>query len=184
MSRLRFTTAQEVLEAFPSAEADIGETLGNEAPVACLHRLAEGARPDAALAFCAYVLPRREAVWWGCLCIRSLLPTGAGGSRPALDAAEAWVRRPDDGLRRTALGLGMGGDRADPSSWLALGAGWAGGSMAPGEHPVPAPAHLTAKAVRAALLLALGKADPLQRVRNVGQFVAIGSRVASGEDAL
>jgi hypothetical protein len=31
------------------------------------------------VAFCAYLLPRREAVWWACGCTRSFL----GGERPA-----------------------------------------------------------------------------------------------------
>ena len=58
------------------------------------------------------------------------------------------MREPEDEQRRAALALGMDGDRNAPTTWSALAAAWSGGSMAAGEHAVPAPPHLTAKAVR------------------------------------
>lgn len=182
MARLRFTTAQEVLEAFPPARDDIGVALGDEPPLACLDSLARGAAPDAALAFCSYLLPRREAVSWGCRSLRALLPGLSGGPQPALEAAETWVRGPEDASRRAALKIGMNSDPTIATTWLALAAGWAGGSMVEGEHAVPAPAHLTAKAIRAALLLGLGAAPAEDRGRNIGACVAIGRRLAEGKE--
>lgn len=183
MSRLRFTTAHEVLEAFPPARRDIGVDLGHEAPLTCLDALARGGAPDAAIAFCSYLLPRREAVAWGCRCLRALLPSLSDGPQPALEAAERWVRTPEDLSRRAALNLAMESDPIRATTWLAFGAGWSGGSMVPGEHAVPAPAHLTAKAIRAALLLALGQTAPGDRARNIATCTTIGRRLAEGEEA-
>ena len=184
MSRLRFTTAHEVLDTFPQARADIGREVADADPLACLDALAAADAAGAAVAFCAYLLPRREAVWWACRSLRHLLGTPAPDGDPALKAAEAWVAVPDDGRRRAALDLAMASDLASPWPWLALSAGWAGGSMSPGEHAVAAPPHLTARAVRAALLLALAQAPAKSRDDKARQCLAIGRRLASGQEVV
>ncbi len=184
MSRLRFTTAHEVLDTFPQARADIGCEVPDAEPLACLDALAAADAVGAAVAFCAYLLPRRDAVWWACRSLRLLLPTPAHDDDRALKAAETWVAVPDDARRRAALDLAMASDLASPWSWLALAAGWAGGSMSPGDHAVAAPAHLTAKAVRAALVLALAQAPAKSRGEMALQCLAIGRRLATGEEAV
>jgi len=45
-----------------------------------------------ALKVLALALPGREAVWWGCLAVRDLMP--GGKKTPHLEAAEAWVFKP------------------------------------------------------------------------------------------
>lgn len=45
-----------------------------------------------ALKTLALALPGREAVWWGCLAVRDLMPEGK--KTPHLEAAEAWVFKP------------------------------------------------------------------------------------------
>ncbi|MEX0970436.1 MAG: hypothetical protein WD046_08350 [Paracoccaceae bacterium] len=45
-----------------------------------------------ALKVLALALPGREAVWWGCLAVRDLMPEGK--KTPHLQAAEAWVFKP------------------------------------------------------------------------------------------
>ena len=45
-----------------------------------------------ALKVLAMALPGREAVWWGCLAARDLMPEGK--KTPQLEAAEAWVFKP------------------------------------------------------------------------------------------
>lgn len=45
-----------------------------------------------ALKILALALPGREAVWWGCLAVRDIMP--GGKKTPELEAAEAWVFKP------------------------------------------------------------------------------------------
>src|ERR1700720_2174455 len=52
----------------------------------------------------AHTLPRREAVWWACMCARHTAPANLPETdREALEAAEAWVRRQTDEVRRAAM---------------------------------------------------------------------------------
>ena len=162
-SRLRFTSARQIFDTFQSASDDIATPPANEAPLDFARKLARSSRPIEAVAFCAYLLPRREAVWWACQCVRAIQGDQAGADL-ALKAAEAWVREPEEATRRAALDLGASENRRAPTTWLARAAGWSGGDMAAaGLAPTPAPPHLTAKAVLAAIVLAMAKAGAASR---------------------
>ncbi|MEJ1976174.1 MAG: FHA domain-containing protein [Acetobacteraceae bacterium] len=51
----------------------------------------------------AYGLPERESVWWSCMCVLHTAPADLpDAERRATQAAEAWVRQPDDKTRRDA----------------------------------------------------------------------------------
>jgi len=173
-SRLRFTSAGQIFETFPTASRTIATPPGDEPPLAFLRRLADSKRPFDALVFGAYLLPRREAVWWACQCVRAI--SGEAPPDAALKAAEAWVRDPEEATRRAALELGNAGDKARASTWLARGAGWSGGSISPVDpppliatqpgialRPVNAAPHMTAKALIAALDFALAGAGAIPR---------------------
>ncbi len=183
MSRLRFATAREVFEAFPTARDDIQAAPDDEAPLAFARRLSESPTPEDAISFCAYLLPRREAVWWACQCLRRLLPHPGSEEEAALSAAEAWVREPEEGRRRAALALGMQGDRRSAATWAVLAAAWSGGSMTDGGHPVPAPPHLTAKAARAAVLTALARVGARERASRLKACLEGGLQLLSDEPA-
>lgn len=155
MTRLRFSTAREVFDTFPSAGKIIRTAPTAEPPLAFLRRLAQGPAPAEAIGFCAFVLPRREAVWWAAQALRAMLPAGTQPD-PGLLAAEAWIRDPSDDNRRAALALADAADTALPGTWVAFAAGYSGGSMVAG-HAVPCPPDLTAKMARIAVLTALGR---------------------------
>ncbi len=116
---------------------------------------------EAACKVLARALPRREAVWWACVCARRALPTDAPAQlAQTLAAAEAWVYKPADEIRRGAYAKAEEVGLLTPSAWAAMAAFWADGSMGPPDAPaVPAPAHLTAIAVGGAMALA-AVADP------------------------
>jgi hypothetical protein len=135
---------------------DVGAAVNDEPSLEFLRKLAAEEKWDAAISYCAYLLPRREAVWWGCQSLRRIISRPAPPDSAALDAAEAWVREPEDYLRRSALDLGTQGDPGRPATWMALGAGWSGGSVAPPEFGVVlATPYQTARAIRAGLLIAM-----------------------------
>ncbi len=130
-----------------------------------------------AITFCAYLLPRREAVWWGCGCARALL--GDISASRAVIAAEAWVYDPDDEHRRAALEIGKQGDNNDALNWLALAAGWSGGALAQPPQPlVPVPAYMTPRAVRIAILLAARIFEPDQYTARMQACIVDGIKLA------
>lgn len=161
MSKLRFSTAQEVFETFPVARELIQTAPTTEPPLTFLRGLAKASHHKDAIGFCAFLMPRREAVWWALQSVQRMTPPGAP-TDPGLKAAEAWVRDPTDETRRAALALGESGHHASLGTWVALAAGYSGGSIV-STHAVPSPPDLTAKTVRIAVLTALGRVPERER---------------------
>ncbi len=156
MALLRFPTVRALYDAFPTAQDDVGIPASNELCVVLLRSLTTEEAWAPAISFCAYLLPRREAVWWGCQSLRSMRPQLSRAEIAALDAAEAWAQKPDETTRHAALDLHARGDAGLPAVWMALAAGWSGGSIVPPEYPyVRPPPEQTARAVRSGLLIAL-----------------------------
>lgn len=161
MSRLRFNTAREVFDAFPSAREVVKTPPTLEHPLAFLERLSRSAAAGEAIGFCAFVLPRREAVWWALQAVRAMQPPGTPPDA-GLASAEAWVREPSDKARFAALAAAQTGDREQAGTWVAWAAGYSGGSMV-ASHAVPCPPDLTAKMARIAVLTALTRLPAQQR---------------------
>ena len=85
-TQLRFNAAGQVFDAFPRVTAEIGlRPNGEEAPVDFARRLLSRGAGFDPIVYVASVLPRREAVWWGCQCVRAL---NGGRTDDALQAAE------------------------------------------------------------------------------------------------
>lgn len=159
MAGLRFLTVADLYAAFPTAAEDVGHPADGAHTLTFLNELIRREHWQTAVTFCAYLLSRREAVWWGCQSLKTLRPDRLPQDSAAIAAAETWVREPDDGTRREALRLGMTGDTREPGPWMALGAGWSGGSLVPPELGSVMPERQqTARAVRTGLLLELTRA--------------------------
>lgn len=157
MTRLRFARARDVFAAFPTAAEDVGVDPGEAPSLAFLQALIEARAWNAAVSFCAYLLPRREAVWWGCQSLRHILPVDAAAAA-ALETAETWVRQPEEARRRDALDHGTRADPRAPASWMALAAAWSGGSITPPQYRHgPPEIHQTARAVRTGLMIAMSR---------------------------
>jgi hypothetical protein len=179
---LRFNKARQVFEAFPTAAAAIeARPEGDQAPVAFLQTLVARAHRFDAVTYAAYLLPRREAVWWGCQCIRAL---EGGKSDEAFAAAEEWVKDSDDSLRRAALALWRTGDRRKATTWLARAAGLSGGNIAPeGAEPRLPPSHMTAVGVKCAVILAIAQAPASDQQAWISACVDAAIRLIEGGDA-
>ena len=100
-----------------------------------------------AVRFLAHALPKREAVWWACVCARQV----ADGKEPApvkaaLAAAEKWVADPSEDNRATAMPAARRPSWATPAGCAAMAAFWSGGSLAPPKAPVVPPARLPHRA--------------------------------------
>jgi hypothetical protein len=178
MAPLRFAAAREVFEAFPAAYEDIAAKPSDQLPLVFLRALVDGPTPDDAIAFCAYLLPRREAVWWASQSVRMLLGQPTKDDEAALKAAEDWVYEPEEEKRREALRIGTTAtNQSAASTWVALAAAWSGGTMIISEYGgPPAPPQLTAQAAATAIRIALGgKTD---RVGEIARCVEQGVRIA------
>jgi len=143
---------------------------------------AEGFRSEA-VRLAAHALPKREAVWWACMCAASVpdsdLPAADSAAR---GAAEAWVRKPaDDLLRRAAWDAAQLTAFGSPEAWAAVGAFWSGGSMSPEGQPVVPPAeHLTGLAVGGAVVMAAVRGHPERADARLGRFLAAARDIAAG----
>jgi hypothetical protein len=181
MASPRFATVQDLYEAFPTARDDVGVDAGEEPALAFLEMLTSMQVWDAAISFCAYLLRRREAVWWGSQSLRGMIQLTPYESN-LLDIAEDWVHNPDEEHRWTALECARRADTLLPATWITLAAGWSGGSIIRPQHGriLPSPQQ-TARAVRAGLMIALTRA-PSEQIDNVmRQCTAHGIRLAQGE---
>ncbi len=181
-SRIRFSTARDVFEAFKDLRRIAPAPGDASAPLDYARGLLVSRRPIDAIVFLACLLPRREAVWWARQCVGAIL--GPRAEDDALRAADAWVRAPEEERRRAALEIGTAGDPERATTWLALAAGRSGGSVsAPDQKPIaPGPAAC-AQAANAAIVLAITGGDP----RAIGAWtvacVEAGIRFAEGGEA-
>ena len=115
-----------------------------------------------ALSLVAHMLPKREAIGWGCLCVRHALASQPDQPPPPVQgAAERWVSAPNEENRWAAKETAEAEDPTTPSGLLAKAVFLAGPSMAPPNvQAVPPPDHAAAQVVAAAVLLAGVMNDP------------------------
>jgi hypothetical protein len=135
-----------------------------------------------AIRLLAVALPKREAVWWACLCARQ-----AHGANPppkiaaALAAAEKWVADPSEENRRAAQAAAEAAEMKTPAGCAAMGAFWSGGSLAPPHVPaVPPGEQLTGHGVAGAVMLAAVLIEPEKAAEKHRAFLDLGVNVASG----
>ena len=178
MSFVRFATARALFESYPEVETKIGVAPTDHPPIDFAKGLMARGKLADALTFCAYLLPRREAVWWACTSVRTLHPDIQHEGAEGLRAAEAWAVTPDDDHRRAALAIGTQGDSSHPATWLALAAGWSGGVEARGVQQVPIPAYMTARAARIAVFLSAAKVGSSRRQAGMQSCIVDGIRLA------
>jgi hypothetical protein len=155
MARPRFATARELIGAFPFARYDLETKPTEQPPVEFIRSLAAASAYRDAVSCCAYLLPRREAVWWACQCVRASGQTLLADEKSALEAAEAWVRTPEEDFRQAALSFGIDGPAESPAIWACRAAACSGGIVShTSKGPLRAQPEATARAARAAVLAA------------------------------
>jgi hypothetical protein len=179
MSLVRFATAEALFETFPELSQKISAKPSQQFPMEFLRTLVAAGKIEDAVTFCAYLLPRREGVWWACRCARASSDHFAVDRAAALLAAEAWVKEPDDERRQAALELGTRGHCDDPLTWVALAAGWAGGLLVSSPHHlIPMPQYMTARAAHTAILISALSVKWDQRPAYLQACLADGTRLA------
>jgi hypothetical protein len=153
-------------------------------PLQFLDRLlADPAHYPDAVKFLAQALPKREAVWWGCLCARAVGgPDLPAKESAALQAAARWVLDPSERNRQAALKPGEEAGPGTPAGCLAQAAFRSSGSLLPpGKPVVPPPAKLTGQGVSSAVLLAAAEGDMAKAPERYRLVLALGIGVALGK---
>lgn len=130
----------------------------------------------------AHALPRREAVWWAAMCARHTAPADLpDGERAACEAAELWVRKQAEDVRRDAMAKAEAIGFQTPEAWTAVAAFWAGPSISPeGQPSVPPAAHLTGVAVAGAVVLSSVRGDAARRLARLERFLGGAREIAGG----
>jgi hypothetical protein len=181
-TKVKAAKAAEVCRHFDLKEEARPLLRDGQSPCELVESLLAHQQYAAAIDFLAHALPPREAVWWGCLCLRHAaaqkLPPA---EEAACKAAVEWVMEPTDGNRKAAQVSGEKAGLGTPAGGLALAATWTGGSLAPPNAPaVPPGRFMPAKAVAGAVLLTAVKGDPVKITDTQRLFVELGMGVAEG----
>ena len=147
-----------------------------------LQRLEAGGFLVEAARLVSHALPKREAVWWACMCaFHTAPPDLPENDRLARELAENWVRQQTDKLRREAMAKAEAADFGTPEAWAAVAAFWSGDSMAPeGQAAVPPAPHLCGTAVAGSVVLAAVRGDPLRQPARLKRFLESGRNIAAG----
>ena len=134
-----------------------------------------------AIRLLAHALPRREAVWWACMCARHTAPAPPPPLAHCLEAAELWVRKPADDTRRAAYARAEAAGFDSPEAWACTAAFLSGDSMAPAGQPLVPPApHQAGLAVAGAVTLASVRERPALQPQRLGAFIASARQIAAG----
>lgn len=177
---LHFATAWGLFDSFPTLAGDMRSRPGTESSLDFFVSLSRSTIPEEAITFGSHLLPRRKAVWWGHECLRSVAQVLSDHDLYMLKLAESWVREPEEEQRLRALAEGMACRTKTPGVWIALGAGWSGGSMVDADVPrIQPPAYLTPRAVNAGILSGLARVDNQHRAAALKHFVDLGVGLAN-----
>ncbi|WP_291295957.1 DUF6931 family protein [Elioraea sp.] len=179
--KLSGAVLETVLERADLAPEAAAAAVGAPDTATALARIVKAGMMADAARFMAHALPKREAVWWACMCARATAPEAPPPDAAALVAAEAWVRKPEEEPRREAMVRAEAAGFRSPEAWAAVGAFWSGGSMAPLGQPVVPPAeHLTGVAVAGAVSLAAVRREPEKAEATLHRFIQSGLDIAAG----
>jgi hypothetical protein len=177
------TSAAEICRKFPLSEAAAKLLRADMKPQPFLDLLVEKQLHADAVRFFALTMPKREAIWWACLCSRP--QPGVAAAPPvaaAQQAAETWVAGPTDEKRRAAHAAAQVAGVGSPVGLTCEAVFFSEGSLGPAEfQAVPPPENMTATMAANAIILA-AVADATKMSAKYGQFLALGKDVAAGKN--
>jgi hypothetical protein len=176
LPRIEAATAAEVCRTAHLTRGARKLLQDGDVPADYLHRLVEHQRPADAIGFLVAALPRREAVWWACVCVEmSKKPEARSPEESAaLGTAVRWVIDPSEKKRVATLPRASAAGRT-PSAYIAQAVYVSGENMAPPNVPPLAPDPRMAPALlKGAIVLTAGGT-------NDARFLALGIQIANGQ---
>lgn len=184
MNKTAAATAADVCKHFELSKEGAALLQPGQLPRPFLEALiAQQYYPDAAR-FMAHAMPRREAIWWGCLCARQAYGDKIPEKHKAsLQLAETWVEQPTDANRRAAFKAAESAEFKNPAGLLGLAVFFSAGSIAPpGLAEVSAEPNLSPNSVANSIILAAVLNDSAKAPERFPQFFALGFDVANGKN--
>ena len=144
-----------------------------------LRRLRLGPVPEEAVSLMAFGLLPRPAVWWGHECLKAAPDLLTDQDKAMMDLVVAWVAEQDENSRYAVMDAGNSVSDKGPGAWLALGAGWSGGSMSHQGLPVVQPiASLTGQVLNVSINAALARVPQDKRRRMLDHYVSMAEVLA------
>ncbi len=135
-----------------------------------------------AIRFLSHALPKREAIWWSCVCIRSSDIILEKQNLDSLETTEDWVRTLSEENRLKARDAALIEKLETPTSWAAISAFWSQGSIAPPSAPIVlASESLSPNAVSGAIILAGVLQNPQNSSTKYENFLQKGIDIGNEE---
>lgn len=146
----------------------------DEVALRFVRRLLNSPTPEEAITFMAQLFTRRVAVWWGHECLRYLERYLEPQDLDMMALCAEWVACPDEPHRQQLVRAVESSATRSPGVWLAMAAGWSGGSLAPPDSPVVVPPRfLTGRGVNASILSALARVPRADRQETLETFIVM-----------
>ncbi len=183
MKKVVAKTAQELTVHYEAVdEQSLALLQPDMLPADYLNKLVENGFYADAVLFLAHALPKREAIWWSCLCSRAAVTKESSADDLAsLSISEKWVYEPDEQKRRMCGTLAEKGQYKSAQNWTAAAVFWSGGSITAEDEPAMEPApYLYAHAVSGAILNAVGMVDSDDIDATFQKFIQHGVNIANG----
>ncbi len=130
----------------------------------------------------AHTLPRREAIWWACICARNMEVLAKNKEEAlALKAAEKWVYKPTDENRRKAFLQAQKGDAPSVGTLSSLAAACSGGKLSLGEgQSADLDGSAVPQIVSTVVLISASEKEGDQANRMLESFLQNGIDIACG----
>ena len=130
----------------------------------------------------AYSLPRREAVWWACMCARQLESVNSAESeKKALSAAEKWVYDPVDERRTIAFQCAQTSKTNSVGVMCALAAAFSDSNLPVDEdNSIEVDSSSFPGAIFAAIVVAASEAENQALEDRVAELLKVGVEIAQG----
>lgn len=183
MNKINAKTAQELTIHYDAIEENAFDLLSPDlTPAEYLNKLLEKGYFADSIVFLAHALPKREAIWWACLCSKAVMNRNSRADDLASQAiSEKWVYEPDEKKRRMCGTLAEKGEYKSAQNWTAAAVFWSGGSITKEEDPAMEPApFLYAHAVSGAILNAVGASEADDIDTQFQEFINSGLNIAQG----
>jgi hypothetical protein len=179
----RLATATEVCAAYEAGPAVQAIAFGNLTPIAAIEQLSGSGELLEAIQFMARWLTRREAIWWGAMCLwQSRRPQMSVPAEATLQAIVQWVLDPNEDQRYLVREKSRVVKAAEPISTLALALFSSGGSISkPGLPEVEPNADATADLIAKMLRAVAMRVPDYRRDEAYQQFLRIGMEIVAGD---
>lgn len=177
-------SAAHVCKNFELSDAGKALLTPDHKPRAFLDLLIEKSLHDDAIMLMAHAMPKREAIWWACQCVRH--SGGASLSPQSLELithAEQYVAKPTDELRRKTFAMAEAANFDPPAGFVGMAVFFSSGSLSlPNLPPVPPKEHLAAGMVGNAVKVAAVAQGGAKLAELRSQFLNMGFDVSGGKN--